>query len=335
MATSSEPRTVRAVHQLSPSPIPDDDEERPISILRSILAHLQSDTNENWVSLVHAVPDKYPLRNITPSPVTTPTAAWGAGDGHDYFSLQKVVHSAVVVGEREPNSSHSAAPAPLSPILASTPYSIDVSLYQRIIPPSTPKEAQDFFEPGKQSALVDRLIELAPSGRLILVYPTLAGATTFQREYLDRALAPITRSVIFGKGMPSEACAAVANSGAAQGIPAFADMQTKLEGVLASMATRPNGRRSPSWSILSSKKHQMVLPRKVWQQWWVLQEDSRVRSVMDYYFRQLSRQSFYRDERFTSNELARQIMQDLTQRSHEETERPPIEVGVFVIERHT
>ncbi|KAI9690200.1 MAG: hypothetical protein M1822_009161 [Bathelium mastoideum] len=168
-------------------------------------------TSVTWINVSHAVHDRFRLSDLPTSPPATPAAPL---TGNDYFS-SKVFDSAVSIVDYQLERS-----VPSSPHPAVSPGSLDFSICERYIPPSSVHEFRHMFHPlspssaaaagtgnstgtgtstgtgGTSSLLVDRLVELSPrGGRLLFIYPTRAGARTFTTQHLAPILDPIIRSM--------------------------------------------------------------------------------------------------------------------------------------------
>ena len=330
----------KIVVQVLPAPISDEqDQNSPVSPFTSLLDRLLSSwpLTPRWITAVHAVPRNYSIDELPVSASSTPDPHGSSTEATDYFAPQRVVHTAAFMIDQYDQYTPRSHPA--TPGLASSPSSVDVSLYQRVIPPATAREATDLFDVASVSALTDRLCELAPNGCMLFFYPTATGAHTFKRDYLDRGLASLVRSVVLGKGLPPEACQAVASIEAMGAMLEFDAMQTKLAQLLRDIKNTPtyDGAR---FSILSGQRAHIALPRRMWKTWWVKQEQLRVKAVIDRFFRQLEARGkvFHKDERYTARGIAHEILTGLMHDSAEEagatTDPSPVEVGVFVIRRN-
>ena len=141
-------------------------------------------TPTTWINVFHAVQGRFNLADLPTSPPNTPGPPIG---GDDYFT-QKVFDSAVAISDYQ----NEASSLPKSPRSVVPPSSINVSIVERYIPPSSSNEFVNMFDPNGPSILIDRLVELSPNnGSLAFIYPTRTGALTFMKNYLHPILDPI------------------------------------------------------------------------------------------------------------------------------------------------
>jgi hypothetical protein len=211
-------------------------------------------------------------------------------EGDDYFT-QRVFDYAVEV----PDYSVKLAAQPLSPSLRSqqrpaiAPSSIDISIVERYIPPTSTAEFEGLFSVNGRSFLSDRLIELTPShGTLLFIYPTRAGAKTFKRHYLDPLLDPILRSMMVSQSLPVTLIEDIGAMAAIRHLPYFDDMESQLKTFLntlnnsgASLHSRFH-RQNADYTLMYAKAQEVHLERAVWaQDWWNKQEKLRIQRAFE------------------------------------------------------
>ena len=289
-----------------------------------------------FISITHAVPRRFPLTNLPTSPPGTPNVAVGR-DQEDYFSMN-VFSSAVPLTDRyeTTNKVVSEFSAPPSPCLAVPPASVDVALLERFIPPSTVQEYLDLFTHTGPSVLVDRLIELSnENGTLIFIYPTRAGAKTFNSKYLGPILDPILRTMVVIHSLSADVGISLGSMAVADHLQEFEIMKRKLTFLLRKL-NRGSGQVSPAaYSLMYSSKEVVHVDRKVWADWYAQQETPRIRDVMTRYFQRAQR--LPEQQGINSAVLVREIIDGISKRKYIEGQEPGekdgMEVGVFVIRR--
>ncbi|KAK3070637.1 hypothetical protein LTS18_015049, partial [Coniosporium uncinatum] len=174
------------------------------------------------IQLFHAVPGRLTLSDIPASPPTTPGPAIG---GDDYFT-SKQFDSAVPVTDYQADTL--VLPPGTKP--AVPPSSVNVSVVERYIPPTSPNEFAGMFSITRRSLLRDRLVELSPdNGTLMLVYPTRTGGRTFMDEYLGPILDPLLRSMVVIHGLSANLSSTLGPMKAVDEMLEYDKMQMKLE----------------------------------------------------------------------------------------------------------
>lgn len=310
-------------------------------IYSEVISAIRSSTPSNsspmtWINVFHAITGRFNLQDLPRSPPTTPGPAVG---GEDYFT-EKVFDSAVSIADYQDDLSH----LPRSPRPVVPPSSIDVSIVERYIPPSTSKEFESMFEPNGHSILVDRLVELSPNnGSLLFIYPTKAGAETFTREYLGPVLDPSIRSMGVVHGLSAELNAALGSMVAVNNLPSHESLHHSISTLCArltqrsSAAERFHGRR-PSLTLSYASRQYVKLSREAWaQDWWIKQEKPRIRAAVTRYAREIQmRPSHEHSERpTTSTELLQTLLDDVVRKQYQHGQEPErgVEVSMFVITR--
>lgn len=227
------------------------------------------------------------------------------------------------------------------------PETINLSIVERYIPPSSINEFANLFSTRGPSLLVDRLVELAPNnGCLVFIYPTLEGARTFANDYLGPILDPLLRSMCVINGYSADLSEAIGRMPAIPHLLSFDVMRrrahalcTELNGGAAHVRQRLRqaGGTTPtgSFTLVQATKHQIIIERKIWADWWIKQEKTRVRSEVGTYFAKARR---YREGDIAEKmpiQVVREVLEGVENRPVEAVEGAPtgIEVGVFVVRR--
>lgn len=207
-----------------------------------------------------------------------------------------------------------------------------------------------------RSILVDRLLELSTNGgKIMFVYPTIRGATTFSTDYIGPVLDSFLLRTMALNDLPFNLAEQVGHIAALDHLMDFETMQTKLTSLCHRMNQRSSeGSASGSrFDIVYSCTGHVVLQSKIWREWYVQQEQSRIRAIFRAYWERDGR--LPRDDRVTDSTISRLIIDEVENRrgtisggsceaAAEEGEgraasaaagQRSIEVGVFVIRRST
>lgn len=289
-----------------------------------------------WINLFHAIPGRFNLEELPTSPPNTPGPPIG---GDDYFT-QKIFGSAVPITDYQADlSSMPRSPRPVVP-----PNSIDVSIVERYIPPSSPREFKGMFSVDGPSILIDRLIELSPqNGSLVFIYPTRTGAKTFMHEYLSPILDPVLRSTVTANGLSSELCQSLGSMPAVNLLPEHAELERKIIALCAHLTHRSatmarfHGSRA-NFNMVHSSTKEVPLNRQVWaKDWWTKQEKTRVTEVVMRNAQDAQTKSSNRhvDRPPSATELWQKLLKDVETRPYDAGCEPKrgVEVAVFVIKR--
>lgn len=305
-----------------------------------IISAIQQETTavESWINVFHAIPGRFNLADLPRSPPNTPGPAIG---GQDYFT-EKVFDSAVSIADYQEN----LLQLPRSPRTVVPPGSVDISIVERYIPPTSSNEFATMFDLNGQSILIDRLKELSRNdGSLLFIYPTRAGATTFMREYLSPILDPLLRSMAVVHGLSASLSGTLGNMVAVDQLPDHATFRQKVEKLLTRIVQggpaveRVFEQRMPPSLILSHYSRQYVnLDRETWaQNWWTKQEKQRIREAVTRYAREAQTRSsnVHQDRPRTSTELLQEVLKGVAEKPYPLGQEPEsgIEVSVFVIKR--
>ena len=289
-----------------------------------------------WINLFHAIPGRFNLEELPTSPPNTPGPPIG---GDDYFT-QKIFGSAVPITDYQQDlSSLPRSPRPVVP-----PNSIDVSIVERYIPPSSPREFKGMFSVDGPSILIDRLIELSPqNGSLVFIYPTRVGAQTFMQEYLSPIVDPVLRSTVTANGLSSELCQSLGSMPAVNLLPDHAELERKTIALCAHLTQRSatmsrfHGHRA-NFSVVHSSTKEVPLSRQAWaKDWWTKQEKTRVAEVVVRNAQEAQTKSSnrYVDRPPSATELWQKLLKDVENRPYDVGTEPKrgVEVAVFVIKR--
>ncbi|KAK5149386.1 hypothetical protein LTR04_007126 [Oleoguttula sp. CCFEE 6159] len=285
-----------------------------------------------WINVFHAVPGRFNIADLPTSPPSTPGPAVG---GDDYFTT-KIFDSAVPVSDYQSD----APKIPSSPHPVVPPSTVNVSVVERYIPPTSANEFAEMFTTTGSSLLVDRLVELSPNhGTFIFIYPTRTGGRTFMNEYLGPILDPLLRSMVVVNGLSADLSSTLGRMAAVDSLPEFETMQRKINMLCrqlsrgSSSLERFHG-RSATFSLVYSSKEEVVVDRKVWaSDWWIKQEKPRIRTTVAKFFRMA--QKLPADSNIMPTDLIQEIINGVASKPYAEsaTPRNGIEVGVFVIKR--
>ena len=291
-----------------------------------------------WINVFHAIPGRFNLADLPTSPPNTPGPPVG---GDDYFT-QKVFDSAVSILDYQDNlTSLPRSPRPVVP-----PSSIDVSIVERYIPPSSSNEFAEMFDPNGSSILVDRLVELSPdNGSLLFIYPTRDGAQTFMREYLGPVLDPLLRTMVVVNGLSSDLCISLGNMRAVYQLLDHDSLRHRIAMLCARLtqgntaSQRFHGGR-PVFSLSHASKQNVKLQRGVWaREWWTKQEKTRLKETMNNHYRESQTRrtsvSEYSHQSASPTVLLQELLEGVAGKPTQEQDRNDyaIEVGVFVITR--
>ncbi|KXT05202.1 hypothetical protein AC578_8339 [Pseudocercospora eumusae] len=305
------------------------------SIIGAIHASTPTPQTE-WINVFHAIQGRFNLADLPTSPPSTPGPAIG---GDDYFT-KKVFDSAVPVSDYQAELST----LPRSPHPVVPPSSINLSIVERYIPPSSLHEFSNMFKVEGPSVLVDRLVELSPNrGHLVFVYPTRTGALRFMQEYLGPIIDPLLRSIQVVNGLSSDLSRTLGNMSAAAALPEFEQMErsvkalcTKLMQRSATLSAFHGGKAS--FSVIHASKAEVHLSREAWSRdWWTRQEKPRIRAAMTKYAQEAQKKSSneYIERAPTPTELVDGLIKGVETRPYPSGQEPRsgIEVAVFVVQR--
>jgi len=243
-----------------------------------------------WINVFHAVPGSTSLADLPTSPTNTPASP---NESDDYFAT-KVFDSAVAVpdyqGERQITS-----PSP-RPVVA--PSSVDVTVVERYIPPTSEREFSELFFSSGRSILSDRLVELSPrNGMLVFIYPTRRGGHVFMKDYLSPVLEPVLRSMMVADNLPYNLITELGCMPAVDELPTFEDMRARFEDFCHQLSTSQSSpldrfhHTSAAYSVIHASKQETTLTKEVWANWWSKQEKPRVGNLIRGYYKGFLRRS--------------------------------------------
>lgn len=286
------------------------------------------DSTGRWIDIVHAVPLRFSMAQIPTSPATTPIAQ---NQPTDYFDN---IFSKAVAAIDQYDTQNSSIPSSPRPIVA--PSSINVSLLERFIPPSSAEEYLNLLTTDGPSVLVNRLTELSPqSGSLVFIYPTGIGAETFATTYLGPLLHPLLRTMVSIHNLSMDFGAGVGKIAAVDQMLPFENMNRKLQILLRRLGrgTSTAQRTAPKFTLVESSKQVVQLDRNVWTEWWIQQETGRIRMVVDRYLAR--RVMLPVGKEVTAATLVQEVLDGVRTRKYadHDAQREGVEVGVFVIKR--
>ncbi|EXJ82899.1 hypothetical protein A1O3_06715 [Capronia epimyces CBS 606.96] len=285
-----------------------------------------------YITITHAVSQVISMDEVPASPPATPNTNYSSDD---YFQDQTVfTHAAVVPAYH----SHAQPPIPSSSRstnIIAAPSSIHLSILERYIPPTTTREVDDFFSLSRRSYLADRLLELsANNGSLLLVYPTKVGGSTFTNKYIGPVIEPFLRQFVLLNGLYMELAIQLGEMAGVAGMKSFEEIQQLLETMCRELGQRAPSRGLPSrYEIVHSETTEVVLDRALWKEWYVEQEQPRLRQNLVDYHKSGGRMPARQGQiEITPGMLAREVV-DGIRHSREMAGNAGVEVGVFVIRR--
>lgn len=328
--------SLRVISHALPSPSPTG------HIFSEVLRAISSSTPASvstpmtWINVFHAIPGKFNLQDLPRSPPATPGPAIG---GEDYFT-EKVFDSAVSIADYQQDLSE----LPRSPCPVVPPNSIDVSIVERYIPPSSSNEFSSMFDTNGPSVLIDRLIELSPhNGSLLFIYPTRIGGETFMREYLGPILDPALRTLAVTQGFSADLNKSLGTMASVDQLLDYETLQHRMVTLCArltqrsSAAERFHGRR-PILTLSYAAKKYVKLGRNAWaRDWWTKQEKPRLREAITKHSREAQKlpRRDHGNPPKSASELWQSLLDDVEKRAYGHGQEPEhgIEVSVFVITR--
>ena len=310
------------------------EEELVTTAFPDVIASIQNKISGGgrYIDVIHAVPSKFSMTQIPSSPASTPSARNSVTPPTDYFSMNVFSKAAVAMDYQD--ALNALVPSSPHPIVA--PSSIGVSVLERFLPPSSALEYKDLFSSDAPSVLMDRLVELSPSGgSLIFIYPTALGATTFASRYLGPLLDPLLRTMVGVHGLSTDFGASVGKMPAVDAILPFDGLTRKINVLLRKLnrGTIANMSSSSKYALVNSSSQIVQLDRNVWTDWWTHQEKGRISTVINNYFARAFR--LPAREGVTAGALVREILDGVRSRDYADYNLPRegIEVGVFAIRR--
>ena len=266
------------------------------------------------------------MQRIPTSPGNTPAPV----DMVDYFSTN-IFSKAVLAIDHETRISSCL---PGSPMPVVPPSTVTVSILERYIPPASAGEYRQLFRPEGPSALVDRLYEISPNGGcLVFIYPTLYGANNFRSRYLGPLLDPLLRTLVVYHNMSADLGQYVGRLEALEHMLSFENMDDEIRRLLRTLShsSQVPGLSNANYQLVFSNRHTVQLDRKAWQDWWLHQENGRIRKAVTEYWKRGNRIPMG----LTEGTIAREILDGVKERGYDRDQEPQdgVEVGLFCIRR--
>lgn len=328
---SNSSSTIQLVSQTLPSP--SKEAARPNAIFAEVISAIQTRFGTNrqpYITITHAVPPVFDLLNLPSSPPSTPNVFAGR---EDYFTQSIFAHAAVVSSYHVPPDSL-ANPAPPSPNPIVPPSSVQISVLERYIPPSSSQEIKQLFSLSGQSVLIDRLAELSHNnGSMLFVYPTKIGANMFISKYLNRILDPLLRALVEVHQL-SYGLAESLSSMAVADLHTFEALHARISQLCRRMSQQVTSENQRShFHLVYAGTGEVAIDRRTWTQWYLKQEHARFKRTLDSYWgrgRRLSQM-----DSAGAGTVLREVIDGVSKMTNEVAQQtgPDIEVGVFVIRR--
>jgi hypothetical protein len=283
-----------------------------------------------YITITHAVPRKFDLNCLPTSPPATPNHVQ---EDADYFNQHTFAHAAVVPAYHAPTRglslATSSSPNPIVP-----PRSVQVAILERYIPPSSIQEYNDLFSIHGRSALLDRLSELSVNGgTLLFICPTKAGAKTFSDAYLSPVLTPVLLQIVNLNRLVWNLAEDIGRMAVIPHMNEFGIMKANINALCKRMSERLSTSASSRFELVYSSRGSVQLDQATWREWYIEQEQGRIRDVLKAYWKRGRR--LPGDIETTDATIARAIIDGL--RKGAIGVRPSsgegVEVGVFVIKR--
>lgn len=267
-------------------------------------------------------------------PKTPPSTPNSRSELNDYFGNDQTIftHAAVVPIYHSYDRSEANGAERIARHIAA-PGSTQVAVLERYIPPTMPQEINDFFSLSSGSYLADRLSELSSNGSLLLIYPTRTGGLTFARRYIGPVIDPYLRQFIMLRGLTSDAADRMGRMTAVDHMLDFEEMERRITSVCQGLSARAAHRLPTTFRLTHSEKAAIVLDRSTWINWFIEQEQSRLRQNLVEYHQAGGRMPEVEGTReVTVGMLVRDFIEGI-QKSREVSGDTEIEVGVFLITR--
>jgi hypothetical protein len=285
-----------------------------------------------YITITHAVSQVMSMDEVPASPPATPNTNYSSDD---YFQDQTIfTHAAVVPAYHAQNfASTIVSPRPSNIIAA--PSSIQFTILERYIPPTTGQEVHDFFTMSRKSYLADRLLELsANNGTLLLVYPTKTGGMTFAKKYIGPIIEPFLRQFILLNNLFVNIAVDLGRMASLEGMKEFSELGQAVRQMCQALGQRASARSLQSrYEVVHDETTEVVLKRNVWKEWFLEQEQPRLRqNLVDYHKAGGRMPSRVGQIETTPSMLAREVA-DGIRSSREPAGDVGIEVAVFVIRR--
>lgn len=323
--------TIQIVSQTLPNP--GKENARPNALFTEVIAAVQTrfgTSRQPYITITHAVPPRFELLNLPSSPPSTPNLSIGRDD---YFTQSIFAHAAVVPSYHVTNSLATAAPPSPNPIVP--PSSVQISVLERYIPPSSPEEPKELFSLSGQSVLIDRLAELSPArGSMLFIYPTKLGARTFTSKYLSHILDPLLRALVEVHQLSYGLAESLGSMTAVTDMHGFEALKAKTSSLCRRMSHQITSDVQQShFNLVYASPGQVAIDRRTWTEWYLKQEHARFKRTLEAYWGRGRRLSQL--ESASAGTVLREFIDGVNKMTNHEVEQtgPEIEVGVFVIRR--
>jgi hypothetical protein len=324
--------SIQIVSQTLPNPAKET--ARPNAIFTEVIAAIQARFGTNpqpYITITHAVPPRFDLLHLPSSPPSTPNLFVGRDD---YFTQSVFAHAAVVPCY-DVTSNSLATPAPSSPNPIVPPSSVQVSVLERYIPPSSVQEGKDLFSFSGQSVLIDRLTELSPDkGSMLFVYPTRKGASTFDSKYLSRVLDPLLRALVEVHQLSYGLAESLGNMAAISEMHEFEALKARISTLCRRTSHRVTAdTKRSNFTLVYASTGEVAIDRRTWTEWYLKQEHTRFKRALEAYWGRGRRLSQL--DSASAGSVLREFIDGVNKMTNEEAEQtgPGIELGVFVIRR--
>lgn len=300
--------------------------EKVVEVLQ---AHL---TLPPYITITHAVSQVISMDEVPASPPATPNTHHSSDD---YFQDQTIFTHAAVVPAYHAQSLASTIASPRPSNIIAAPSSIQMTILERYIPPTTAQEAHDFVTMSRKSYLADRLLELsANNGTLLLVFPTKTGGTTFAKSYIGPIIEPFLRQFVLLNNLFVKVAVELGRMASLNGMKEFPELRDAVGQMCQALSQRAPARGIQSrYEVVHAETTEVVLKRNVWREWFLEQETPRLRqNLVDYHKAGGRMPSRVGQIETTPGMLAREVVEGI-RASREPAGEAGIEVGVFVIRR--
>jgi hypothetical protein len=285
-----------------------------------------------YITITHAVSQVIGMDEVPASPPATPNTH---NSGDDYFQDQTIFTHAAMVPAYHTSAQSSVMVAPRPTNIIAAPSSVHITTLERYIPPTTKQEVNDFFNLTRKSYLADRLRELSVNnGSLLLIYPTKKGATTFANKYIGPIIEPFLRQFILLNNLYTELAATLGHMSSLEAMKTFEECTAAISAMCQALDQRAPVRGLQSrFNIVHAETANVVLSDNVWKEWFLEQEQPRLRQNLIDYHKAGGRMPGRTGQiEVTPGMLAREVL-DGIRTSRELAGNQGIEVGVFVIRR--
>ena len=293
-----------------------------------------------YINITHAVPEQFSLSNLPTSPPSTPLSP-----GKEYFNSTVFANAAVVSTYHDFRGPTLQMQALYMPMPVVPPHTVQLSVLERYLPPSSAQEYRDLFSPNRPSYLVDRMYELSPDhGSLLFIYPTKRGGATFKSQYLGPILDPLLRQLVVVNELSADVSRYLGKLASVSQMDDFETMKANISQLCETLSSP-----SSQFTVTDARKGDAHLDRNLWTEWFIHQEKARMKEVLSLYWQNGRRlpvnktstsstmPSNFRlaDKEVTSAMLLGDILDGIRRRPYgEENEHQDgVELGVFVIRR--